>query len=447
MDNLVTFAERISTRLSSVRKDDFFFKGLRLPVQSVIANRLSLRSLAEELAVILGKDNVAKFFGARPPGLAGVLVDLLFHNCFTPNRESMSLNKEAFIDGLAQVSECVRQGEMEYRIMLRLVNFNIKNDFRLGEALIRTLPKKEIQRKYPINREYEAVSSMVERHWLNHRVEAVFTRKGTPADMSRDCSIETFDALERSITHAFVLSGVVEGNIPHVTNIPYVTHIMLDSPIWQIRHIHRAVSSLISQPESLSTEAVERLRVAQRVLQNAEKDRILQMAIDRFIVGKKREIHHPNRTNQPNWDKVVDYVIAMESLFLTINGTAVDNEPSYRFRLNGSSLLSQSCDVERRRALDALKNLYELRSRVVHGGNDSAILKAADKFIDVLGIDDTSHKHPLGRLILVCRQVEEWLRRMILHLAEVPIAKRPYKKQGAWEDMLWNSPDAANPAR
>jgi hypothetical protein len=68
---------------------------------------------------------------------------------------------------------------------------------------------------------------------------------------------------------------------------------------------------------------------------------VLETAIDRFVVGRKRSLQHPNRINEPNWDKIVDYVIAMETLFLTSRGGNIDGELSYRLSVNGTLVLRQ----------------------------------------------------------------------------------------------------------
>jgi hypothetical protein len=273
---------------------------------------------------------------------------------------------------------------------------------------------------------------MVEEQWIKHCVEAVVLGRAKPADFQRRLGVEGVDALVNSILHTFLLA-----NIPAKSR-PFVTHVVVDSAIERDCFL-RGTGGMARDPALLSTDDVALLQRTYAFLTDAEHDRVLQTAVDRFVVGKKRCEHHPNRINQPNWDKIVDYVIAMETLFLTVEGNAVAQELAYRFRLNGSSLLRQCSDEDVRVVFGALKHLYELRSKVVHGSDDVALLKPAARFIRDLGIDSANHQHPLGRLMLVCRKVEEWLTKVLLHLASVPAPERPFRKAGGWEELLWRS--------
>lgn len=64
-------------------------------------------------------------------------------------------------------------------------------------------------------------------------------------------------------------------------------------------------------------------------------------------------------------DSVVDSVVTLESLLLS--GISDTRELNYRFSLNGAVYLSANPD-ERTRIFSELKDLYQLRSRLVHGG-------------------------------------------------------------------------------
>ncbi len=127
----------------------------------------------------------------------------------------------------------------------------------------------------------------------------------------------------------------------------------------------------------------------------------------------------------------------METLFLTVDGNAIAQELAYRFRLNGASLLRKCTQGDVRQNFYALKNLYELRSKVVHGCDESTILKAANKLVAELQIDSPNYQHTLGRLLLVAKQVEEWLTDLLFYLGSLPVLERPYKKKDGWEEMLW----------
>jgi hypothetical protein len=88
----------------------------------------------------------------------------------------------------------------------------------------------------------------------------------------------------------------------------------------------------------------------------------------------------------------------------------------------------------------ALKQLYNLRSVVVHGGDDATILKAANKLVRTLEIGSANDAHPIGRLSLISKVAEEWLTVVFKHLAKNAFDERPYQKTGGWEELLWGAP-------
>jgi hypothetical protein len=67
-------------------------------------------------------------------------------------------------------------------------------------------------------------------------------------------------------------------------------------------------------------------------------------------------------------------------------------------------------------------------------------LKPANRFIAELGIDNENYKHGLGRLILVSRKLEKWMREAFFYLGAIKAEERPYRKANAWEDLLWGPP-------
>ncbi|MCH8253995.1 MAG: hypothetical protein IID06_01490 [Gemmatimonadetes bacterium] len=62
-------------------------------------------------------------------------------------------------------------------------------------------------------------------------------------------------------------------------------------------------------------------------------------------------------------DKIVDYAIGLEAL-LTVS---VRDELSYRFALRGATILAEGGE-DKAKAFQSLKNFYDARSTIVHGG-------------------------------------------------------------------------------
>ena len=147
---------------------------------------------------------------------------------------------------------------------------------------------------------------------------------------------------------------------------------------------------------------------------------VLYSALKRFILGINRVIPE---------DKLVDYVVAWESLLLTVDGKPVKGELSYRFGLNGSSILHwTSAEISREEAFEFMRTLYECRSIIVHGaGNQKNLEKALAKGQS----ENLSHMANKGG---------EYLRKTILWMSEIDEENRPYKARGGWEKLLWNNP-------
>jgi hypothetical protein len=448
--DLKTFVDQIELKLAEIGPEDFVHNGRPCSsIHEIIWSNRRLNDLSRQLLAILGKERVDSLFRDHQPDdfpadghLAMSLATLIPECCRVSNRKRISLDNERLLKGLRQLADCVKSGKVTYSFVLRITNIDIDTDFQLHDGIhFHKLSPSVIQSTFPINRQFAPLAPMFEECWLKHCVVATIPGCCTPADLQRCCSFECMEAIVNSILHTFLLAGVP------AKGYPFVTHVLLDSPI-DGHCLFRGNGGISSNPAKLTLDDVAALQRTYRFLKATENDRVLETAVDRFIRGKKRSEHHPNRINEPNWDKLVDYVIAMETLFLTTKGKSVDQELSYRFRLNGSSLVTEATGEDVRQAFCALRCLYELRSKVVHGSDDSHILKVANKFADELQIDYPHGQHSLGRLALVSKKVEEWLTKVLFHLDTMPIAERPYRKDNGWEEMLWKEkrdfPKAAN---
>lgn len=82
------------------------------------------------------------------------------------------------------------------------------------------------------------------------------------------------------------------------------------------------------------------------------------LAIHRFALGARRE---------DSADAILDFTIALESLLLPYDEDARRGDLGYRFRMHGAHYLESSPD-QRKLTLKKLGKIYEVRSRLVHGG-------------------------------------------------------------------------------
>jgi hypothetical protein len=83
-----------------------------------------------------------------------------------------------------------------------------------------------------------------------------------------------------------------------------------------------------------------------------------ELALHRFIAGMARE----NGT-----DAVLDFTIALEALLLPYDEAARHGDLGYRFRMHGAHYLTENA-ADRHPAARQLGDIYETRSRLVHGG-------------------------------------------------------------------------------
>lgn len=74
------------------------------------------------------------------------------------------------------------------------------------------------------------------------------------------------------------------------------------------------------------------------------------------------------RTSDRLEDKLINMFISLESLF---SGEAERSESRYRLSLRTATLVGSVSDKKRPEVFDDIKGLYDKRSAVVHGGNES----------------------------------------------------------------------------
>lgn len=397
----------------------------------IIAYQIKNKEYATKLETLFGHTAVETFFKDSNMSLDSHLPTLVASSVRL-SEGVFTFDKKSFSKALKKLGEIISEGRAPYSLCYRIVNVIIPDTLVLHETgdtkvHLRMIPKSVVNTKYPVN---EFIGSIFLPHLSKHRMEAVFEYKGLPKDIERDMSIIGGGYLEKLITNAIVLSRVAH------TQLPYATHSYLDSPFKTVL-TDKGFKGLIFKPKLLSTDEQKKVVSAYAVIKASESDNVLHSAIDRFLVGVKQSSQHSNRVNIPNWDKVVDFAIACETLFLTINNSPEKQELSYRFKLNGSSLLSKVVSTDRRILFNALNKLYDMRSKIVHGGKEKDIIKSANKFIELLGIDDKNHKHDIGKLMLICSQLEEWLSLTFEYITSIDINERPYRKTGEWENLLW----------
>ena len=165
----------------------------------------------------------------------------------------------------------------------------------------------------------------------------------------------------------------------------------------------------------LSTDDIDALKKAFSVVKNISGDNVLERSFSRFLIGLDELVSE---------EQIVDFVIAWESLLQTVDGKSNKAELAYRFSLNGAAIL---CEVDNNRkfteAQTLMKEVYNIRSAIVHGGDSSSISKTLKK----LGFDN---------LVNLNNELAKLYRNVIFWLSGIERQERPYHKSFGWELLL-----------
>lgn len=397
----------------------------------ILANRINTKNCIAMFNDFFGKSKIDSFFNDSKITLESQLSHLLSLS-MCPTGSGFHLEKDIFQKNIQDLGKMLADGYAQYQITYRILNVVIPDTLTLEETdtkkiFFRMIPDSEVKQKY---RTDELVRPIFLPHWSKHRLEAVFQLKGLPKDIERDISLTVCDHNAKLITNTLILSSVANNSLP------YATHQNLISTFRNVS-CSLGFGDFSVDPKMLSHTDMERVAQAFRIVKAAEHDNVLHRAIDRFVIGIKQYSHHPNKINIPNWDKVVDYAIAFETLLLTTPDKSSREELSYRFKLNGTSLLSKLIDIDKRTLFKSLSEIYNLRSRIVHGSDSKDVVKSGKKYIELLRISQEQDITEFEIFRLVCDQLEQWLVLIFEYMAGIDIEERPYKKPGGWEDLLW----------
>ncbi len=165
----------------------------------------------------------------------------------------------------------------------------------------------------------------------------------------------------------------------------------------------------------LNTNDIDDLKKAFSIIKNISGDNVLERSFSRFLIGLNEGVPE---------EQIVDFIIAWESLLQTVDGNSNKAELAYRFSLNGAAIL---CEVDNNREFTEtqtfMKEVYNIRSTVVHGGDSSTISKNLKKI-------------SFDSLINLNNEIAQLYRNTIFWLSELDKQERPYHKSFGWELLL-----------
>lgn len=167
---------------------------------------------------------------------------------------------------------------------------------------------------------------------------------------------------------------------------------------------------------SLNSADIDGLKEAFSIVKTViHQDGVLERSFSRFLIGMDE--------SKPE-ERIVDFVIAWESLLLTVKKNPPQGETSYRFSLNGAALLSAiDNSLEFTEMQRFMKGVYTIRSKIVHGEGVGSTSKELEKlkFDNLDALND---------------RLSELYQKVIFWLANIKKDKRPYEVDFGWELLL-----------
>jgi len=248
--------------------------------------KIDLGWLSQRFSEVAGLRHVEDFYrDCEPKGVSGSfhltlpLARLIPSYCRVLPSRQVILDTEPLFSCLSLLADSIQSGRFDYSICLRITNIDIDHDFDLTNGIrFQKLSQAELQSKYPVERHFMPISGMSERHILNHRVEVVITGNGTLAELRHRTRLEHSEALVNSILHTFLFA-----NVP-ASGCPSVTHVYVGSSV-ESQCLLRGIGGLTFTPVLLTTDDISLLQNTYNFLADAENDRVLLNAIDRYLLG------------------------------------------------------------------------------------------------------------------------------------------------------------------
>lgn len=318
-------------------------------------------------------------------------------------------------------------------VSFRMVNvdFDGFSEYQMADdILLKKLSSDILHEKYPSRTIIAGLGKIETEWWENHSIEAVITLNLSRDEQSEYFTVRRTNELENLITEPFWYSGIL------LNSFTYATHCQVSFRENQRLHV-LGYNGYSSMPTKFSLEDLKLVSKAHKIIKEIKLDSVLSRAFNRFLIANKEDLHSPNLVNTPNIDKLLDYIISLETLLLSTREEK-KNELAYRFKINGTSVLKDLIDIDKTTLLKVLGIVYDIRSKIVHGNDEVKIIKSIDSVFLILGISNSDNSSSIGKIETLSRLLNDWIKNLFEVMTKLPLKERPYNKTGGWEELLWN---------
>lgn len=334
-------------------------------------------------------------------------------------KECVQIDHAGALRDFRSLRKLLTSSHLEYEATARIFGVNLRcKSFSLPDGVtLYRLNRKELNDRQPILQTY--LSSGFEKQCLAYHPVELRVSVTVPVDLLKEGAFfnnknDAYNVAEQifsKILQAILVMSSGKARIGHIELKGGLEQIPFGQPFGEGMPPHTNIF--------LGTKDIANIEIAYDLVSGGKKcDKTLSRALHRYILGRQRS---------DLVDKLVDYVIAWEAVLLTQNGNPMTKELSYRFALNGASLLSKICKTKIPNEIyNKMRSAYSARSSIVHGGDD----KDRDKALK---------KGKFKNLNELCNFLEESFRLVVFKLSSMKPKERPYRKEGGWEDLIWSN--------
>jgi hypothetical protein len=333
------------------------------------------------------------------------------------NKKSVSIDHAQVLRNFRSYRDFLTSPHLRYGARARLFGVKlVRKSLTLPDGVtIHRLNAQEINERQPIVQAF--VPSGLEELVLDvHRAE-LRVRVTVPVDQSEDGALfKAHNAAEQGAREIF--ARILRALLVTFSGEAVLGNIELTGGFEQMLASRSFLRGFPWLPTTnLRLRDIKNISVAYGLVSSGTQvDKTLSRALHRFVLGRQR---------RDLVDKLVDYVIAWEAILLTNERKAITQELSYRFALNGASILSVASKANPKPTFRKMRSAYSTRSAIVHGGDDAKRdkeLRAGD----------------FKNLQELCDFLESNFRRVVFWLSALDQNARPYRAKGGWEALIWS---------